>query len=137
MEKSIQEKIKNCKALQGISVDDVIKTQKFIDNLGAYWQAQRTDREAIKKSYEAMRKVGGPKGYKLPSHPIDRLAGYSVTEIAGQYRLIIMGECRLSAAERKYIKQLCTQAYQLTIAQIVCEEYPELKETLIPTSKTN
>ena len=137
MKKEILEKVKDCKALQGMRVDDVLKTERFMENLAAYWNAQRKDREAIKSSYAAMHKVGIPKGYKLPAHPIDKLMALSTTEIAGEYRLILMGESRRPAAERKYIVQLCKQAYTLTIAQYIVEEYPELKDELIPKSKTN
>lgn len=130
-------KIRSCKALQGKDVADIIAMPRFLENLGAYWTAQKTDRDAIRKSYEAMRKLGGAKGYKIPAHPIDDLAHLTVEELAIEYAKVVAGGSTRNHAERLYIQQIGQQAYNLTIAQIVVEEYPELENKLLPKTKTN
>ena len=89
MNKDVQNKIASCKALQGATVADICATARFRENLAAYLTAQREDRKQIKASYEAMRKVGGAKGYKLPSHVIDHLSDLSVAEFANAYMEVI------------------------------------------------
>lgn len=135
MKKEIQQKIASCKALQGKSILDLCHTERFMDNLGAYIEAQRQDRKAIQASYQAMRKMGGARGYKLPAHPIDRVMDLSVEQFRDEFCACINRNNQRPVAQRKYIWQLGMQAYNLTIAQIVVEEFPELKDTLIP--KTN
>ena len=135
MKKEIQQKIASCKALQGKSILDLCHTERFMDNLGAYIEAQRQDRKSIQASYQAMRKMGGARGYKLPAHPIDRLMDLSVEQFRDEFCSCINRNNERPVAQRKYIWQLGMQAYNLTIAQIVVEEFPELKDTLIP--KTN
>lgn len=134
MEKEIRKKIESCKALQGVSVMDIITSVRFRDNLAAYMTAQREVRKAIKASYDAMKAMGGAKGYRLPSHAIDRCIDLSVLEFAMEYMRVLSGSSDRSFAERQYIKQLGQQAYNLTIAQIVVAEFSELENTLIPKS---
>ena len=134
-DKETRDKIASCKALQGQSVLGLCHTERFMDNLGAYIEAQRQYRKAIKASYQAMRKMGGAKGYKLPAHPIDRVMDLSVEQFRDEFCSCINRTNERPVAQRKYIWQLGMQAYNLTIAQIVVEEFPELKDTLIP--KTN
>lgn len=137
MQIEIIQKIRNCKQLQGKTINDILRTPRFQENLGAYWEAQKQDREAIRKSYQAMRKLGGAKGFKIPAHPIDDLLHLSVEDLSLEYFEIIGKSSKRCAAEREYIRQLCQQAYNLTIAQYVVDEYPELKDILIPKPKTN
>lgn len=131
------EKIKSCKALQGMSVTDLIGTQRFLDNLAGYMAAQKEDRTQIRASYEAMRKLGGVKGYKLPAHPIDRVIGMSVEDFAVEYGKVITQCSKRPLAERRYIQQLGQQAYNLTVAQYVIDEYPELEDELLNKQKQN
>ena len=137
MKKETLNKIRSCKALQGKDVADIIAMPRFLENLGAYWTAQKTDRDAIRKSYEAMRKLGGAKGYKIPAHPIDDLAHLTVEELAMEYAKVVAGGSTRNHAERLYIRQIGQQAYNLTVTQIVVEEYPELENELLPKTKTN
>lgn len=130
-------KVRQCKALQDVTIAQLVETQKFRDNLAAYMTAQKEDRAAIQKSYMAMKKLGGAKGYKLPSHPIDKVINLSVGEFANEYLAIINHVSKRPFAERRYIFQLGDQAYNLTIAQIVVEEFPELADELIPKSNGN
>jgi hypothetical protein len=123
--------------LQDVTIAQLVETQKFRDNLAAYMTAQKEDRAAIQKSYMAMKKLGGAKGYKLPSHPIDKVINLSVGEFANEYLAIINHVSKRPFAERRYIFQLGNQAYNLTIAQIVVEEFPELADELIPKSNGN
>ena len=134
-DKETRDKIASCKALQGISVLDFCHTERFMNNLGAYIEAQRQDRKAIQASYQAMRKMGGAKGYKLPAHPIDRLMDLSVEQFRDEFCACINRNNQRPVAQRKYIWQLGMQAYDLTVAQIVIDEFPELESILIP--KTN
>ena len=138
MKNEILQKIRSCKALQGKDVADIIAMPRFLENLGAYWTAQKTDRDAIRKSYDAMRKMGGAKGYRIPAHVIDDLAGMSVADLAFEYAKVVAGGSTRNHAERLYIRQIGQQAYNLTIAQIVVDEYPELEPELFPKkSKAN
>lgn len=137
MKKDIREKVESCKALQGKTVLDICETQRFQDNIAAYLTAQKEDRKAIRASYEAMRKLGGTKGYKLPAHVLDRLMGLSVDEFVGAFIQILAGVSNRPHSERIYIEQLGRQAYNLTVAQFVVEEFPELADELIPKAKNN
>lgn len=137
MKKETLQKIRSCKALQGKDVADIIAMPRFLENLGAYWTAQKTDRDAIRKSYEAMRKMGGAKGYRIPAHVIDDLAGMTVADLAFEYAKVVAGGSTRNHAERLYIRQIGQQAYNLTIAQIVVDEYPELANELLPKSNSN
>lgn len=137
MDKDTQQKIESCKALQGKTVEELIATDRFRNNLAAYITAQKEDRKQIRASYEAMRKLGGAKGYKLPAHPIDRVIDLSVDDFAAEYMAVIARVSERQVAERRYIQQLGQQAYNLTVAQYVVEEYPELEPVLIPKAKAN
>ena len=137
MKTETRKKVASCKALQEMTVADLCATVRFRDNLAAYMTAQRTDRNAIRDSYQAMRKLGGAKGYKLPAHPIDRVINMPVEEFAVEYLAVISHTSKRSVAERQYIQQLGQQAYNLTVAQYVVDEYPELADELIPKSKAN
>ena len=132
MNKEIRQKIASCKALQGKTISDVCHTERFVRNLGAYMEAQRADRKAIQSSYEAMRKMGGAKGYKLPAHPIDRVMDLSVEQFRDEFCECVKRVNQRPVAQRKYIWQLGMQAYNLTVAQIVIDEFPELENILIP-----
>ena len=137
MKNKIIEKISKCKALQGKSILDVIDMPEFLDNLAAYWTVQKEDRAATRKSYDAMHKLGGARGYKIPAHVIDDLLELTAEDMAVEYGKVVAGGSGRSAAERKYISQIGQQAYNLTVAQIVCKEFPELEKKLLPKSKAN
>lgn len=127
-----EQKRKMADALEGLSIADIIKSDRFRENLAAYLTAQREDRKKIRASYAAMRKLGGTKGYKLPSHVIDRFMDISVEDFAGLYAGMLDHSIWRPYAERKYIMQLGQQAYNLTIVQIAAEKYPELESLLNP-----
>lgn len=129
--------IASCKALQSMTVAELCATARFRDNLAAYMEAQRADREAVRKSYQAMKKLGLAKGYKLPAHTIDRVIDMSVDDFALAFMGVLAKTEKRPAAEREYIRQLGQQAYNLTVAQYVVDEYPELKKVLFPKSKAN
>lgn len=135
MKREIQDKIKDCKALQGMTVEGVIRSGRFLQNFTRYWMAQKEDRAAIRASYAAMQKAGGAKGYKLPAHPIDRFLTCCDAELIEEFIRIIGKRSDRSAAERKYLRQLGLQAYNLTVAQYVVDEFPELAGELIPSKK--
>lgn len=133
----IHKKIASCKALQGKTIGDVCMMDEFMVNLKAYIEAQREDRRAIRSSYQAMKKVGSFAKFKLPAHPIDKLMDLSTGQFRDEYMKVIDRTSKLPAAERQYIGQLGMQAYNLTTAQIICREFPELEDVLIPKSKAN
>lgn len=137
MKEEIRKKIASCKALQEMTIADLCATARFRENLAAYMTAQRTDREAIRDSYKAMKKFGGFNGFKLPAHPIDRVIDLSVEDFAVEYMSVINKTSKRPASEREYIRQLGQQAYNLTAIQYVVDEYPELKKELLPKSKAN
>lgn len=137
MKKEIRRKIESVKALQNASVEDILAMPEFTENLGKYLKAQQEDRKAIRASYEAMKKLGGAKGYKLPSHPLDHFSETEPETFAEMVREVLAGVSRLPVAQRNYIRQLGLQAYSLTVAQIVIKEYPELEDELIPKNKDN
>ena len=137
MKKSTLQKIRSCKALQGKTIFDIVDLPRFLENLAAYWTAQKSDRDAIRKSYQAMRKMGGAKGYKIPAHPIDDLANMTVEDLAVEYAKVVAGGSTRNHAERLYIRQIGQQAYNLTVAQYVVDEYPELADELLPTKSKN
>ena len=132
MKNEIRTKIESCKALQGKTVLDVVGMPKFRENLAGYWNAQVEDRKDTQKSYAAMYKMGTPKGFKLPSHVIDRLMDLSVEDMVTEFAAILGRVSTRPHAEREYIRQLGQQAYNLTIAQIVCDEFPELHDYFYP-----
>lgn len=133
----VKKKIESCKALQGETVSGVISSERFLSNLASYLQAQKEDRNAVRKSYEAMKRMGGAKGYKLPAHPVDRVVSMSADQVAVEFAKILSKKSTRPHSEREYIYQLGKQAYNLTIAQIVCDEFPELEPVLIPKNKAN
>ena len=135
--KEIQQKFNQCKALQGKTIADIVEMQRFQMNLTKYFTAQKEDRKAIQASYRTRHRFGTPKGYKLPAHAIDKVMDWSVEDLAVEYLRIFNKESNESAAVRKYIFQLAGQAYNLTIAQIMCEEFPELESYFFPKSKKN
>lgn len=132
MKKEILQKIRSCKALQGKTIFDVVSMPRFADNLAAYWTEQKEARKAAIASYKAMHKLGVPKGYKLPAHVIDKLVDLSVEDLAVEYAKVVAGGSTRNIAERKYIRQIGQQAYNLTMAQCIVEEYPELEPELFP-----
>lgn len=121
-----------CAALEGKDVIDVLGMDLYLDNLAAYWNAQREDRAAIRRSYDAMRKLGGAKGYKIPAHPIDDLLHLSTEDLAVEYCRVVYRTSDRCLAERRYIAQIGRQAYNLTVAQLIAEEHPELSDVLLP-----
>lgn len=132
MKKETLQKIRSCKALQGKTIFDVVALPRFVENLAAYWAEQKETRKTAIASYQAMHKLGGPKGYKLPAHVIDKLVDLSAEDFAVEYAKVVAGGSTRNSAERKYIRQIGQQAYNLTVAQYVVEEYPELEPELFP-----
>lgn len=137
MKPEIVKKIRSCKALQGVTIEELVNGDRFRDNLAAYLTEQREARKMARSSYEALRKMGGAKGYHLPAHVCDKFIDKTAEEFAALYLDVLAKRYNGPFAERQYIEQLGKQAYNLTVAQIVVEEFPELESVLIPKSKTN
>lgn len=130
MDKKIAEKVRQCKALKGKSVVDVMDMRQFQDNLAAYWTQQTESRKQVENNYRLIEKP-------VPAHPIAKLKNLSVKQLMMEYLAVINGTSTRTSSERLYIKQLCQQAYNLTVAQIVCKEFPELESELLPKAKAN
>lgn len=135
-EKEAKKKIAACKALQGMTVEGVIDTPRFRENMAAYLTEQRTAREAAKKSFAAVKKAG-MRGYKLPAHVCDMFVEMPVSEFVKLYKGVISRKLWRPFRERQYIQQLGGQAYNLTIAQYVIDEFPEMKDYFFPKHETN
>lgn len=131
IDQATKNKIASCKALQGKTIADIVGTERFEKNLSAYITEQREARKAAVASFKAIQKAGAL-DYKLPAHPIDKTMDLSVADFVVEYAAVIAGASKRPASERKYIKQLGQQAYNLTVAQYVLEEFPELEPALLP-----
>lgn len=130
-----QKKVASCKALQGKSIGDVVRMPEFLENLGAYMRAQFTERKAARESYEKIKVFA--RGFKLPAHAIDKVIDLSPEQFAEEYLAVINGDNQRPAAVREYIAQLGQQAYNLTIAQFVVKEFPELADEFFPKTTKN
>jgi hypothetical protein len=130
MDKAIADKVRKCKKLQGKNMVDVMDMRQFQDNLAAYWTQQRESRLQVERNYKLITKP-------VPAHPIANLMNLSVKQLMLEYLAVINGTSTRTSSERLYIKQLCQQAYNLTVAQIVCKEFPELEPELLPKAKAN
>lgn len=137
IDQATKNKIASCKALQGKTITDIVGTERFEKNLSAYITEQREARKAAIASYNAMKKAGGAFGLKLPAHPIDETMKWTVEQFAVEYLEILARVSKRPAGVRRYVEQLAQQAYNLTVAQMVVEEYPELEPVLIPKAKAN
>ena len=137
MKQEILQKICSCKALNGKTIFDIVSMPRFAENLAAYWTEQKETRKTAIASYKAMHKLGGPKGYKLPAHVIDKLVDLSVEDLAVEYAKVVAGCSTRNFAERKYIRQIGQQAYNLTMVQCVVDEYPELSDELLKKPTVN
>lgn len=137
IDKETQRKIESCKALQGKTVEDIIKTDLFLKNVAAYLTEQRETRKTARATYEAMKKAGGMGKYKLPAHVCDTFIVMSAEQFRNECLSVIGKTSSRSARERLYVEQLCRQAYNLTVAQIIVEEFPELESVLIPKNEVN
>lgn len=131
MNKATIEAIKDCKELKGKTVSDICSMPEFMKNLSAYIKAQQEERDAARATLA--------KGMRLPAHPIDRVFDRLKTteQFRDEYMKIINRVSDMSKVERLYVDQLGTQAYQLTVAQIIVKEHPELESELIPKAKAN
>lgn len=135
MKAETRRKIASCKALQDIKIGEFIRGERFLSNLGAYLKAQQEDREKTRASFAAMYKVGTPRGYKIPAHPVDLFLGWTALRFAEEYGRVLDKTSNLSARYREYVRQLGNQAFNLTVAQIAVEEFSELEDELLPKPK--
>lgn len=122
-------------ALGGMSIADVLASDRFLKNLSAYLDAQKEDRRKIRASYAAMKRLGFAKGYRLPAHVIDRFMDTTADEFARLYAGLTDRSVWRPFAERQYVIQLGRQAFNLTAVQLAAEKYPEL-EYLTQNQKT-
>ena len=137
----LEEKVRNCKALKDKSILDVINLPLFVDNLTKYMECQFEDRKKTRDSYKAMVKLGGSEKYKLPAHVIDRVLGTekmtAPQDFVNMFAEVVVGMSKRSSEERHYIQQLGQQAWNKTVGDIVCDEFPELTDYFFPKQKTN
>lgn len=125
------EKIKACKDLQGKSVMDICMLPGFISNLDAYVTVQREER---KIALDHAMQFGGGKMH-APAHVIDSTMGWDMEQWRDEFTAVLNKTSRQSSAVREYVRQLGMQAYNVTIANIVLVEFPELREYFFGKSK--
>lgn len=137
MKAEIIEKMKACKALEGKTVLDVLKMPEFAANLGKYFDAQKAEWHAARKSLEAQRKVAGTNRLRLPAHTLDKLIGWSNEMLLAEFVKVWQKTSTCSHAVREYVAQLGMQAYNVTVANFVVAEFPELSEFFFPKTNKN
>lgn len=124
------DKMHRCTALNSKTVEDILALPRFRDNLSAYWRSQKDMRKSVLQMWKE-------KGFRAKTHVIDKLLTLNVEDIIEAWKAIYKNASSLPRNQRQYISQLVRQAYNLTIAEIVCEEFPELRDELLPKSKSN
>lgn len=125
------EKIRSCKALQGKSVLDVCMLSGFLDNLSSYVKVQREERNI---ALQHAQQFGGGKMH-APAHPIDKTMGWSDEQWREEFMRVFDKTSTQPAGLREYIYQLGMQAYNVTIANLVILEYPEMRSYFFKNSK--
>lgn len=128
MNRELQEKIRNTKALQDKSVEDVVRSERFFRVLSTYLKEQQATREAAGL-------LAKSRGLTLNTHPMTELDLSDVDGFREEYLKCLSKTSELRPMVRKYIMQLAGQAYAYTVALIVCEQFPELKSQLLNTQK--
>ena len=136
LDKETQQKIASCKALAGMTVNDLIDTDRFHANMAVYLTQQREERKAARMAYESMRKTGA-KGYKLPAHVVDHFVDVSTDKFCEMFKATLARTINAPFRDRQYIEQLGTQVFNLTALQFIVEAYPELEPVLFPKSNSN
>lgn len=122
MNEEVIKLIRSSKALAGKSVAEVVRSERYIGALERLMQAQATDRKAVRKFYEDARRAG--KAMKLPAHVCDKCLNVTAAEFAEEFLLTFNATSPRPRAEREYINQLGTQAYDEVITEILEEEFP-------------
>lgn len=128
---TVEEKMKSCKGLKGKSVIDICKGAGFRSNLEAYVIAQREERKVV---YSHAEQFGGGK-FHAPAHTIDHTMEWTMDEWVENFMEVVAKVSPLPASVREYVFQLGMQAYNVTIANIIILEYPELREYFFGKSK--
>lgn len=121
-------KILSVKRLHGLSIAEFCSTPEFLDTLGKYFDAQKEEHSAMRSAFGAIRKMGGGKGMKVPAHVLDHLVDWTTERLRDEYVACINKTSTRSAAEREYILQLGMQAYNVATVEIICAEYPDLRQ---------
>jgi len=122
-----------CKALKGKSVSDVIASPEFLENLGKYWAAQREDYAAAVSTFKATAKPL----QRMPAHPITHFLELDAEGMRQEFAKCVGRTSLRPRSQREYIEQLGMQAYNVTVANALVAEFPELKDILFPKSKQN
>ena len=129
--KTIEEKIRSCKGLKGKSVIEICKGAGFLSNLESYVEQQRAERRMV---LEYAEKIAHGKMH-APAHAIDETLEWTIDEWRDNFIEVIAKVSPLSRRVREYVFQLGMQAYNVTIANIIILEYPELREYFFGKSK--
>lgn len=126
----VKTKIRTCKALQGKTIFEILKMDEYRSNLEAYIRCQREDREKTIASYEAMKQLN--KNAKLPAHVIDHFEKWQTDDYIYEYMRILTQKSGCSHEERRFLLQICQQAYNKTVADFVVAEFPQFKKYFYP-----
>ena len=117
--------------LGGRSIYDICKLGGFRSNLEAYVKVQREDRQVVR---EQEAKLGGGK-YHAPAHAIDKTLDWSLDEWEEQAIKVFYKASDLPKSVRDYVYQLGKQAYNVTCANLVINQFPEMRRYFFGTSK--
>ena len=130
-------KMKACKALAGKTVLDVLEMPEFAANLGKYFEAQKAEWQAARKSLEVQRKIAGTNRLRLPAHTLDKLIEWDNERLRKEFVAVVQKTSTSSHAVREYVGQLGMQAYNVTVANFVVAEFPELSDFFFPKTNKN
>ena len=125
----LQEKISDTKALKGKTVEDILQTEEFRQNIGAYLHAQRQDRLRT-RGYLQRKSHSEGRTFWPNAHVIDRLDYLTGENFADYFAKVVEHRSGLPKSERDYIEQLGLQALNKTIADFIIAEHPELEEEI-------
>lgn len=136
MNEATKAKIMQTAALKDKSIGDILKSDKFKENIAAYLKAQREDRAKAKEYIRNMAKHA--RNYIWPkAHVIDRLDYLTPENFATYFAKVLEHRSGLPKSERDYIDQIGRQAFNKTIADIAIAECPELESEIYSQSNNN
>lgn len=124
-----EEKIRACKALQGKTVADICQMPGFLANLSAYVEVQRAEWKKLREFAESQ------PGKRAKAHPMDTTIGWTDEQWRYEFMAVLNKTSHQSSAVREYIRQLGMQAYNVTVANLVILEFPDLRSYFFKNSK--
>lgn len=123
------------KALEGKTIDDILKSDEWKQNISAYLNSQRADYNKAKEQAAKWRE----KGFKVKSirHTLESLDFLTPENFADYYAECFAKASNLNHAQRLYITQLGRQVYNKSVIDITIKAFPELREEFYKPNKNN